>query len=301
MTVPQPIFILGAPRSFTSIICAMLGQHPETYGVPELNLFITENLGQLLRELTGIRQFQLHGLLRTIAQLYAGEQTILSIDMAYRWLLNRLDSSTGEVYIELCRKVAPLRVVDKSPVYVAKLESLNRIRNTFPNAHYLHLLRHPRTQGESMMKIASGKLAILTNSIDYSTTPPTVDAQYAWYSMQCNICEFLSTIPAEQQMRMRGEDILNDPRSHFEKLCRWLNLAWDEAIFETILRPQDSSYASFGPYSASLGNDINFLKSPAFRYKPIEPSKLEGPLPWRLDQKEFLPPVMALARELGYE
>ncbi|MEO8893977.1 MAG: sulfotransferase, partial [Coleofasciculaceae cyanobacterium] len=82
MSVPQPIFILGAPRSFTSVICAMLGQHPETYGVPELNLFIDETLDQLTQRLKGIRQFQLHGLLRTVAQLYAGEQTILSVDMA---------------------------------------------------------------------------------------------------------------------------------------------------------------------------------------------------------------------------
>ena len=84
MLVPQPIFILGAPRSFTSLVCTMLGQHPEAYGVPELNLFITETLEQMLQRLKGVRQFQMHGLLRTVSQLYAGEQTILSVDMAYR-------------------------------------------------------------------------------------------------------------------------------------------------------------------------------------------------------------------------
>jgi hypothetical protein len=95
MTVPQPIFILGAPRSFTSVICTMLGQHPETYGVPELNLFIAETLGQLLERLKGVRQFQMHGLLRSVAQLYSGEQTLLSIDMAHRWILNRLTVVRG--------------------------------------------------------------------------------------------------------------------------------------------------------------------------------------------------------------
>ena len=300
-TVPQPIFILGAPRSFTSLVCAMLGQHPEAYGVPELNLFITETLEQLLQRMKGIRQFQIHGLVRTIAQLYTGEQTILSVDMAYRWIFNRVHWSTGDVYVELCRKVAPLRIVDKSPAYTTKPEVLNRLRDTFPNAHYVHLLRHPRTQGESMMRIANGALALLTNSIDYSTRPVTVDPQYGWYSMQRNILDFLSTIPAEQQMRLRGEDILSDPRSHFEQLCQWLNLAWDESVFQAMLRPEDSSYASIGPYGVHLGNDPNFLKSPAFRSKPIAPSHLDGSLPWRRDNKGFLPVVVTLAQELGYD
>lgn len=301
MSVPQPIFILGAPRSFTSVICAMLGQHPETYGVPELNLFIDETLDQLTQRLKGIRQFQLHGLLRTVAQLYAGEQTILSVDMAYRWILTRLDKSTGEVYLELCRKVAPLRIVDKSPVYVTKPEILKRLHQTFPDAHYLHLVRHPRTQGQSMAKIANGAIAIMTGSIDYSTKPPTLDPQYSWYKMQSNIVDFLGTIPSQQQMRLLGEDILNEPKVHFEKICNWLNLSWDESIFNNILQPQDSPYACLGPYAAHLGNDPNFLKSPAFRYKPINSSYLEGPLPWRGDNKGFIPPIIKLAQEFGYQ
>lgn len=300
MSVPQPIFILGAPRSFTSVICAMLGQHPETYGVPELNLFVDENLEKLAQRLKGIRQFQLHGLLRTVAQLYAGEQTIASVDMAYRWILTRLDKSTGDVYLELCRKVAPLRIVDKSPVYVTKPEILKRLHQTFPDAHYIHLVRHPRTQGQSMTKIANGAIAIMTGSIDYSTKPPTLDPQYSWYKMQSNIVNFLSTIPSNKKMLLLGEDILNEPRSHFEKICNWLNLSWDESVFQTILRPQDSPYACLGPYAAHLGNDPNFLKSPAFRYKPIASSQLEGPLPWREDNKGFIPPIIKLAQELGY-
>ena len=53
-----PLFILGSPRSFTSLVCAMLGQNPDAYGVPELNLFIEDNLKALIEKLSGYRQLQ---------------------------------------------------------------------------------------------------------------------------------------------------------------------------------------------------------------------------------------------------
>lgn len=301
MSELSPVFILASPRSFTSLICAMLGQHPEAYGVPELNLPLAETLEGLVQRMSGVRQLQLHGLLRTVAQLYAGEQTVLSVDLAKRWILKRLNHTTGEVYTELCRKVAPLRIIDKSPAYAVDLEVLQRIHKTFPDAHYLHLIRHPRSQGQSMMKLGEGILAIASDSFDYSTNPPTVDPQFAWYRTQSNIVDFLSDIPSSQQMRLRGEDVLNNPHIYFEKICQWLGLSWNASIFEAMLHPEDSPYACLGPYSATLGNDPNFLKSPIFVQRKVSPSKLEGALPWRKDGKEFIPMVVKLALDFGYE
>lgn len=106
----------------------MLGQHPELYGMPELNLFTANRMQSFWEGNTGLRQIQMHGLLRVVAQLYSGEQTLASIDMAHRWTLRRLSLSTADVYRELCTRIAPLRAVDKSPIYSASLDSLNRIQ-----------------------------------------------------------------------------------------------------------------------------------------------------------------------------
>lgn len=302
MSVAQPIFILGSPCSFTSLVWAMLGQHPETYGVPELNLLLTETLEEFALSLRGSRQFQSHGLLRTIAQLYAGEQTLCSIDMARRWISNRLHCMTAEIYFELCHKVSPLRLVESSHVYATDLEILNRIYNTFPHAYFLHLLCHPKTQGESIMKIANGAMAILEDWIDYSTEPPVVEPQYGWYKLNSNILDFLKGVPASQKMTIRGEDIINEPCCNLENICRWLNLNWDESVSAALLRPQDSSYASYGPYGTHLGLDPHFLKYPALEaHKTTGAVKLEGRLSWRNDDKGFIPEVLQMAQEFGYE
>ncbi len=297
---PPPLFILGSPRSFTSLINGMLGQHPEAYGMPELNLFVTATVRDLIEEFAGYRQIQIHGLMRVVAQLYGAEQTLASVDMAKRWMLTRLDHSTQDVYQELCDRVAPLRVVDKSPVYSSKPEYLERLMEAFPDAYFLHLLRHPRTQGVSIMKIAKGMMAILSNSVDYSVDPPVVDPQISWLEVQQNIVNALQTIPADRQMTLRGEDVLNAPASSLRKICRWLGMRTDEEAVEAMMHPEDSPYACLGPLGAHLGNDINYLRSPALRHARIRPSSLDGTLPWRQDDVGFSAEVRAMAERFGY-
>jgi hypothetical protein len=279
----------------------MLGENPQAFGVPELNLFATDRLEELLMQSSDLRQIQLHGLLRTVAHLYAGEQSISSIDMARRWMLTRVHWTTGAVYQEICRKVWPLRIVDKSPVYCNDPRNLARIGEAFPNAQYVHLLRHPLTQGRSVMQIANGIMAAANSSVDHSTNPPTVDPQIMWLRTQRAIMAHLETIPSERWVRIRGEDVLAAPGQHFPALCRWLGLAFDENALSAMLRPERSPFACLGPLSAHLGNDINFLKSPRFKPQPPAPARLEGPLPWRPDGKPLSYEVGELARGFGYE
>lgn len=280
----------------------MLGQHPDAYGVPEVNLLLTDTLEQLVEISHGKRMFLLQGLLRAIAQLYAGEQTMSSIQMAHRWIKRRIDQPSAKVYQELCEKAAPLRIIDKSPAYSKNLTVLNRIRQAFPDAHYLYLVRHPKEQGKSMMKAPQAVATLVaSDSLDYSTEPPTIDPQFAWFSRQAKILDFLETLPVHQTMWLRGEDLCNDPRTHLKKLCHWLNLTWNDEIYKQMLRTEDSPYACMGPYGAQWGNNPGFQKSPAFRQAALKPVSLEGPLPWRKDDQGFRPEVVRLAQALGYQ
>lgn len=298
----SPLFILSTPRSFTSLLGAMLGQHPEAYGVPELNLLVEDTLKEMVSSMTDIYHVQLHGLLRTVAELYAGEQTIASVEMAHRWIVKRIDWSTGDIYKELCRRVAPLRIIDKSPACSASPKRLERIRRAFPDAYYLHLIRHPFNTGKSLMNLEAGQImATLANSIDNSPGYAVLDPQILWYRSHSAIYDFLDTVPEQQQMRLRGEDILTDPKHYFQIVCQWLGLSWHDAAYEAMLHPEDSVYASFGPFGAQLGNDPNFLRSPIFKPQKVARGSLESSLPWRPDNQGFFPHVLELAREFGYD
>jgi hypothetical protein len=280
----------------------MLGQNPAAYGMPELNLFLTETVKEFVRELAGsARQIQIHGVLRALAHLKFGEQTFESIDAARRWLLLRQDWTMADVYRYLCEQVKPLQIIDKSPVYTVKSEYLQRIHATFPDAYYLHLVRHPRSQGESIMNIAQGMMVVLANSIDYSEDPPIIDPQIMWHSIQRNIYEFLEDIPQHRHRRLRGELILEEPQRWLPEICEWCGLESDDRALEFMMHPEDSPFASIGPLGAHFGNDPNFLRSPHYRQTKPRPVQLPGELSWRHDGKSFSPEVMQMAREIGYE
>lgn len=299
------LIILAPPRSFTSVVCAMLGQHPQMYGLPEVNLFSAETM----RERQGMLKWRKSGesgLLRTVAQLWGGEQTMQTVALAKRWVQFRLESSCVSVMRELMEKVRPRIIVEKSPATTRRVDCMQRIRRAFPGARFIHLLRHPRTQGDSLFTMVKNNRAPVAvaqelGALDFSTDPPTLDLQKVWYALHMNIYTFLETVPRDQWIRIRGEDLLSDPDRHLVEIAEWLGLRTDKEAIEMMKHPERSPYAGIGPLNAPFGNDGKFLRDPHLRPLPKgkEPS-LEGPLSWRPDKRGFSPEVIELAMEFGY-
>lgn len=298
-----PLFLLAPPRSYTSLINAMLGQHPQAYGLPELCLFNVQTLKQLwvretdeMSDETRARQ----GILRAVAEIYAGEQTKATVTMAMHWAAARQDWSTADVYRELVAKIDPLIAVEKSPAYTIALDRMLAMYEAFPDARFLHLTRHPVGQCKSVMNMNEGAFALYVNSIDFLEDRAIIEPQFAWYDLNINILNFLDIVPPEQQMRVQGEAIMSDPPTHLAAICRWLGIRDDEEAIEEMMHPERSPFACFGPISALFGNDPNFLRGPTFRPHEVRIPPLDKPVPWRDDGRTLYPRVVELARELGY-
>jgi hypothetical protein len=299
-----PLFLLAPPRSYTSLINAMLGQHPQAFGLPELCLFNVQTLKQMwTRESDemGDEARARQGLLRAVAEVYAGEQDESALRMAERWCAAREEMSTGEVYKELVDKIHPLITVEKSPAYTIDIERLFAIDRAFPDARYVHLVRHPVGQCTSVMKMNDGAFALYVNSIEFQENRAIVEPQFAWHDLNVNILNFLDAIPDERKMRVMGEDIMSDPPTYLIQICRWLELRDDQEAVDEMMHPERSPFACFGPLSALFGNDPNFLRGPRFRPHRVKVPSLYQSVPWREDGQGLFPEVIALAQELGYE
>jgi len=298
-----PLFLLAPPRSYTSLINAMLGQHPQAFGLPELCLFNVRRLKDMwIRdsdELSDIARVR-HGLLRAVAEIYAGEQNKATITMANHWAAARQEMPTAEVYQELVAKIDPLVAVEKSPAYTIALDRMLAIHEAFPDARFVHLTRHPVGQCKSVMKMNWGAFALFANSIEFQEDRAVIEPQYAWHDLNINILNFLDTVPAENQLRVRGEDIMSDPPTHLARICRWLGIRDDEEAVDEMMHPERSPFACLGPLAAMFGNDPNFLRGPTFRPHEVKVPRLDQPAPWRDDGKGLHPRVIELAQEFGY-
>jgi hypothetical protein len=298
-----PLFLLAPPRSYTSLINAMLGQHPQAFGLPELCLFN----GRLLKDLW-IRETDemsdtsraKQGILRAVAEIYAGEQTKATITMANHWAAARENVPVGEVYQELVRKLHPLIAVEKSPAYTIDIQRMFAMHAAFPDARFLHLTRHPVGQCKSVMQMNDGAFALYVNSLEFQEDRAIVEPQYQWHDLNINILNFLDTVPDHQQLRIRGEDIMADPPGQLGAICRWLQIRDDAAAIDEMMHPERSPFACFGPLPALFGNDPNFLRGPTFRPHVPRVPKLDQPVPWRDDGLPLHPRVVALAQEFGY-
>src|SRR5262249_39350135 len=104
------LIVLGPPRSFTTVVSAMLGQHPELYGLPELHLLSAETMAEWSQQCTQATFNMDHGLLRVVAQVYFGEQTAMSVKRAAGWLDRRSHFTTALLLEELADRVRPRRL-----------------------------------------------------------------------------------------------------------------------------------------------------------------------------------------------
>jgi hypothetical protein len=298
-----PLFLLAPPRSYTSLMNAMIGQHPQAYGLPELNLFNIKKIKHLWRKVSddiGDDSNRRQGLLRAVAEIYAGEQTSAAVTMAKHWAAAREECSTEEVFKELVDKLDPLIAVEKSPAYTISLKRLTRIYETFSDARFIHLVRHPIPQCKSVLKLNDGIFALFVNAFEFQEERAIVEPQIAWYDININILNFLDMVPKENQIRMQGELLMSDPETQLGKICRWLKIRDDAEAIDEMMHPERSPFACFGPVNALFGNDPNFLRGPTFRRHTPKIPSFDSPLPWRDDGNKLRPEVIALAEEFGY-
>jgi len=293
--MPDPLFIIAPPRSYTSVIGGMIGQHPQVYGLPEVNLSHGETLGEIWNSLSAGLNFGTSGLLRLLAELHEGAQSEEAVIRARHWVQRRVHWSTAKVFAHIQEAVGDKMLVDKSPRNTMRTDNLRRLHRIFPAASFLHLTRHPRSTGKSMLELMKAYAGGESQRAEF-------DPEQLWLRSQGHIVEFSHDLALGQYMRIKGEMLLADPLLYLPQICDWLGLSSDAASIEAMLHPETSAFASIGPPSAPFGNDPNFLNAPALdmaRLARITEPSLEGDVDWRPGEP-FSKPVLRLSRQFGY-
>ncbi|QIB35185.1 sulfotransferase family protein [Ancylobacter pratisalsi] len=298
----EPLFILAPPRSFTSISCGMIGSHPALFGLAEVNIFAVETVGELMEMHRTRRRLQ-NGILRSLAELAFGEQSETTCEAARRWLVANPDMTTAELFRTLQEWAEGRGLVDKSPLHVYAPDALSRIASHFPEARFLHLTRHPGDTIESILKLKSemraqalARFPLLAGRAEpFDPEAP----EKMWLKPHLAIMNLLDTLPGERWMRIRGEDLLANPRVILARIAGWLGISTSNEAIGAMMHPESSPFARPGPANAPYGNDPAFMDHPGLRPFDWTPRPME----WSRPDGKIVPlsaTVSSCGMKLGY-
>jgi len=267
----EPIFILSPPRSFSSIVSSMIGQHPQLHAFPELQIFIDETMEEMItRNQERFRRLASAGAIRSIAQVHEQQQTDESCTRAWLWIQKHRHWTSREFFNYLLGKIDPLIGIEKTPVNTWKLSRLQRILRWYPNAKFLHLTRSVNSNAKSLTEFIKEQDKLLKRKPSNELTGRALSREYpasVWHICHRNIMTIRPLIKQGNYIRVKGEDLLNQPKTILTLLCNWLNIDHNDTAIEAMLRPHESPYAFVGPRIAVGGNDGKFMRNPVFRQK----------------------------------
>jgi sulfotransferase family protein len=294
-----PVFILASARSCSSVVTAMLGQHPDLFGMPELKLFLFRTIGELDASLPAEarREGFAHrspGLVRAVAELEHGGQRKADLFTAIAWLDARAHWTGAQVLDLLLERVSPRIAVEKSPEQVYSRASIARMARAYPRARYIHLTRHPVPTIRSMNEHLQGSVPD-ARDLDF-----TDHCARAWLAANRVIDSAMSKLAPERGLRIRVEDVLDGSTLALCAAATWLGIRSDDAAVAAMQHPERSPFARFAARSSGVGGgyDPKFLADP--RPRRIEgPNTLDAPVDWQIDFAIWSD-IQRAAESLGY-
>jgi hypothetical protein len=307
--VKPPIFILCPPRSYSTVCLALLAGHPDLFGFPETSLFLSTTVGDLIEKCGKERVLQridvaartppmfryssLIGLARAVAQLHEGSLQEEAVSGALEWLFRHRERSTIDLMSHLLDLVSPQIGLEKSPGTCYTDETLDRCVNSFPEARYLHLTRHPVSSVRSMQ--AAFSVETKDPFSRFSRPAKIVN----WYSCHLRIVQALEKLPQSRWMRIRAEDLLGAPDAWLPRILGWLQLESSDRIVEQMMHTERWLFAGDSDQHLLLrGGDWKFFADPALRSVEL-PSQGLVDGEWNITDAGFRR-VATLARFLGY-
>lgn len=214
----RPIFVVGCPRSGTTLLQLMLHAHPRIALPPETSfvlpvyygrrsfgdLRLAENREAVAAWITRRRETRFRDLAldtdAVTARIVEGPPTI--------------GSALAAVLTSFSDRFHAVRWGDKRPGYIQHLPALLRL---FPDAQIVHLIRDPRDTTGSLKEMGWWRQDTYAA---IATWAQAIDSGQVWRRR----------LGPVQYQELRYEDLLNDPKPVLRELCGFLGEDFDAAM-----------------------------------------------------------------------
>jgi Sulfotransferase family len=215
-----PIFIVGSPRSGTSLLQLMIDAHPNITISGEVHFF--DQILEIKKHVPSLKDpndFEMfYSLLNKIHDL----QFFPDADKVFPNVKREMASDPGRSYESFYKGVleqvakgkGARRYGEKTPTNIRYLDQLVEI---FPNAKIIHIIRDPRGVVASKMKMPWSSNDIVTNTLKWKL------------DVECGL-EFSKT--SRSYYELRYVDLVSDPEIQLKKVCEFIGEAYDSKMLD---------------------------------------------------------------------
>ena len=217
----EPVFVVGFPRSGTTLLQVMLDAHPRLALLTEVHFF-TEilQIRRLVPSLDApadLARF-LHLVRRCghFRRLIDGEQLLAEVESR----LNAESRRSYQLFYRLlleenARLRGAARFGEKTPPNVRYLDDLIAI---FPRARIVHIVRDPRAAVASALRMPWYPKEVVTNSLK-------------WY-LDVQAAQLFAERHPDLIYEVRYEDLVREPRRELERICEFVGESFDERMLQ---------------------------------------------------------------------
>ena len=219
MASDRPIFVVGCPRSGTTMLVLMIHAHPRLAMPPETRFLIqTWRKRAAFGDLSNPAQRA--ALARSCARP-ASRIRDLGLDRkaTKRKILAApptIGSAIGVVFKEYAALHDKARWGDKRPAYYQEVDVLLRL---FPDAQIVHIVRDGRSTVASLKRMPWWPV-------------DSIGSMAAWAQAEYCARRDQRRLPADTFHLIRYESLVADPRTVLGALCEFLGEDFDEAMLE---------------------------------------------------------------------
>ncbi len=218
--INQPVFIIGFPRSGTKLLRDLLNNHSKI-NIPEIETNFLPYMNKLVnnsKNLDDKKNFKIfyRKIIRTLYFLYQETREIKKIDIN-KWYDQCIKFDTAEIFRNLIfhdmniEKDDVIIWGDKSPSY---LRNVNLIKNLYPNAKIIHIVRDVRDICLSSRKTWGRNICYVAHRWNKSLTELN------------NIIDTYKKIFFE----LSYETLITDTKNQMINICKFLNIDYEKGM-----------------------------------------------------------------------
>lgn len=224
-------FILGRPRSGTTLLTTLFNAHPNVRIAPEFPVmfFLYQRFKKVTRwDEATVSSFVDH--IHEFSKFHTRrvENLKLDKDMMVRELMKYKDSLSIQLLLKsinyhafsVYHKEQTHWIGDKNPVYSLYA---NRLRKIFPDAKFICIIRDYRDNFVSIKKLADKDVAV---------EAPVISLQVRRWQYFTRIFLKLKKEFPDRYYILRYEDLVTGQDKTFRSLCDFLGIGFDPSVFE---------------------------------------------------------------------